>query len=82
MAPDIHCIATFYDNSGVIVRVTAKEPGTATELEFVTMEFTQAQLTSRTSAGANDVVKGYNLVEQAVKAELETINPSASFSIV
>jgi hypothetical protein len=81
-ASDTHCFPTFYSDGGATVRVTFKDQGTDVELGFVIWEYTTAALTAFTASGANDVEKCYNLVEQAVKNDLETINPSATFTIV
>lgn len=53
-------------------------------LGSVLLEFEYADLTAFTASGANDVLKFYNLVEQAVDDYLENLpqNSSATFTIV
>ena len=49
----------------------------------VVLTYTKAQLTAFTSAGADDVLKAYNLCEQAVKDTLEGYaeNAAVTFTI-
>lgn len=61
--------------------VTAAYSGTPEGGYVVT--FTKSRLTSFTSSGADDVLKAFNLCEQAVKADLEALseNSGVTFTI-
>lgn len=61
--------------------VSARFQGT--QVDGASFSYTQSELTAYTSSGANDVLKAFNLVEQAVKASLEALaeNSGVTFTI-
>lgn len=86
-AASVYCIPTYYDDielTGVEVRVIEDVSAVDVRvLASIRLEFTNTELTAFTASGANDILKYYSLVEQAVKDYLEglTVNSSATFTI-
>lgn len=86
-AASIYCIPTYYADieiTGIEVIVTGGISDTDFKvLASFRLEITNSDLGEFTASGANDVLKYYNLVEQAVKDYLEglTVNSSATFTI-
>ena len=83
-SPDIVCIGRLVDleGSGRHVYETQARDNKGAVMGGGLFEFTTAALNALTGSGADDTAKYFNCVEQAVKAELETLNPSATFTIV
>lgn len=77
----------FADTEKVLVDVDVIDDSALVDggiLGSVLLEFDYTDLTAFTASGANDILKFYNLVEQAVDDYLENLaqNASATFTIV
>lgn len=85
-AAPCYVLPTLHDNESTVVmqcRFLQDEDSIDTGIITVLrLEFDVSDLTAFTASGANDVAKFYNLCEQTVVDYLETLTPSATFTII
>lgn len=82
----VYCIPTILDDTDQVLvdmRIINDSALVDTEiLANVQLEFSNSEINAFTSSGTTDRDKFYNQVEQAVVDYLETLNVSATFTIV